>query len=221
MPAIDFIPMGIDAQWPSRRWLDFLEGPAAGPFWGIVLGYSSESVALYVGTHPRSRFDNEMARPGDDPVREIAFSAAHQMINRVLAGVDITGGKRSRLVTLLTQYSVKRAEEHQAWKTIRWSLPLASLATGEVRAKVTSLAGWNASFSLVGDRYITAVSYGIPLDDLAFTQVSDPVLYGFTLEDAELPVTIPADVPGTSAGERLHPELEAMLDSGPTANTPE
>src|SRR6202050_168676 len=120
MPKIEFTPQGLDAQWPARRWLDFLDGPATGPPTGVWLGYADESASLYVETYPQPRFEAAMVRRGDDPFREVALTATFQQINRILFQFRHRKTRRDDFVQHLKQYAEERAHEYPAWHRAQW-----------------------------------------------------------------------------------------------------
>lgn len=208
---VDFVPEGLDGRWPSR-WLDFLEGPSTGPFYGVFLGHASTSATIYVCTYPRSRFEAEMTPPTDgDPLRELAFNSVHHMINRVIAQVGLAGTQRDSLTRLLTQYSNSRATEYQAWGTVKWHVTTAESAAEEIDARTTSLADWQAGFAVAGDIYVSVASYGIALDNISLVPVFDSTVYGFSFDDARLPQHAASAVPGSDIRATLHNDLANLM----------
>src|SRR5271165_7195123 len=54
--AIDFVPRGLEAAWPLRRWAEPLYGRMAGPPRGLRLGHASSDAMVLTCTFPRDRF---------------------------------------------------------------------------------------------------------------------------------------------------------------------
>ena len=48
--AIDFSPLGLDADWPSRRWLELIQGRGE-ELRGVRLGHASTHVTLNTYSH--------------------------------------------------------------------------------------------------------------------------------------------------------------------------
>lgn len=188
MAELDFTPLGLDAQWPSRLWLDFLEGPTAGPFLGADLGHANDTAALYVCTYPRARFDAAFAgrTDADDPLREIAFTVTHQLINRVLAGSHDTGDGRSALMSSLVEYAKDQAAAYETWESARWRLDGL-----EIPARLIELSGWQSGFAVLDKEYVAVHCLGTDLRDITLSPVLDPAAYDFTFEDVTLPAVPP------------------------------
>jgi hypothetical protein len=214
MPQIDFPIQGLDAQWPSKRWLDFLDGPAAGPPVGVWLGNADESASLYVGTYPRSRFDTQMVYRGDDPLREVAYSVTFKQINRILFQLGLRKDWRTGLLGALKQYADDQADEYPGWRTAQWDVTNSSTqAREQVEARVTALAGWESGFATMDGCYVTAQAYGMTLDNLRVKPVLDSSLYGFSMANAQMPLTVMTSVPGTEAPVQLPQDLAQMISS--------
>jgi len=198
MAELDFIPWGLDVQWPSRLWLDFLEGPAAGPFWGVDLGHANDAAALYVCTYPRARFDAAMAgRAGvDDQLREIAFTVTHQLINRVLAGSRVTGDEHAALRSRLRQHAKEQAAAYETWESARWQIAAGESTSREIPARLIELSGWQSGFAVLDEEYVAVHCLGADPRDITLSQVLDPAAYDFTFDDVKHPSTPPARIPG-------------------------
>jgi hypothetical protein len=212
MPQIDFTLQGLDAQWPSRRWLDFLDGPASGPPTGAWLGNADESASVYIGTYPRARFDNRMVDRGDDPLREVALSVTFQQINRILFQLRSRKSRRAGLIEALKQYAEDRAYEYPAWRTVQWQVTgTKDQAGGQLQAYRTTLAGWESGFAAMAGSYVAAQAYGMTLDNLRIKPVLDSSAYGFSLDNAQMPPTLMTSVPGTDALAHLPQDLARLL----------
>src|SRR5271169_5268562 len=82
--VIDFVPWGLDADWPSRRWIEPIPGRRADRSKGVRLGHASNSAMVLTCTLPRDHFDAELNSAGADRVREIAFETTYAQINLAL-----------------------------------------------------------------------------------------------------------------------------------------
>jgi hypothetical protein len=91
--AIDFTPMGLDADWPARRWLELINGRHDKPARGVRLGHANDSAMVLTCTYPRARFDDEVSATGSDPVREIAHETTYSQINLVLHQIRTPGSR--------------------------------------------------------------------------------------------------------------------------------
>ena len=212
MPKINFTLQGLDAQWPSRRWLDLLDGPAVGPPTGVWLGNASESASLYIGTYPRTRFDPRMVDEGDDPLNEIALSVTFQQINRILFQLRLRRDGRAGLVRALKRYAEERAHEYRVWRLAEWQATSAQDQTSRhLRAHVTTLAGWESGFATTECSYIAAHAYGMTLDNLRITPVLDSSAYGFNAESVQMRSDIMSSVPGAEASAHLPQDLAHLL----------
>lgn len=120
--VIDFVPWGLDATWPSRRWIELVDGRRDGPPKGARLGHASESALVLVCTYPRPRFDAEMPGTGADLVRELAFESTFALINFALH--QIKGGERrpEGLVGSLVSYANQQADRYPDWGTAYWGI---------------------------------------------------------------------------------------------------
>jgi len=126
--AIDFVPWGLEATWPSRRWLEPVDGRRDGPPRGVRLGHASDSALLLVCTYPRARFDAEMPGTGADLVRELAFEATFALINFALHQIKVPGGRPAGLVGSLVSYASQQADRYLDWDTTHWGMDPAGQA---------------------------------------------------------------------------------------------
>jgi hypothetical protein len=176
--AIDFVPWGLEATWPSRRWLEPVDGRRDGPPRGVRLGHASDSALLLVCTYPRARFDAEMPGTGADLVRELAFEATFALINFALHQIKVPGGRPAGLVGSLVNYASQQADRYLDWDTTHWGM-----STGGAVARTIGLGGWRSGFSIANpDAYIVVHACGVSLDHLLLTPVTDPLAYGLAAE---------------------------------------
>ena len=133
--AIDFVPWGLEATWPSRRWLEPVDGRRDGPPRGVRLGHASDSALLLVCTYPRARFDAEMPGTGADLVRELAFEATFALINFALHQIKVPGGRPAGLVGSLVSYASQQADRYLDWDTTYWGMDPAGQAGAAARRK--------------------------------------------------------------------------------------
>jgi hypothetical protein len=212
MSQIDFTLQGLNAEWPSQRWLDFLDGPSAGPPVGVWLGNSGETASLYLATYPQARFDEYAVRPGDDPLKEMAHAVTFMQINRILFQLRLREDWCASLLGPLKQYAESRAEGYLAWRTVRWQATSSEDQVGEeLQVASTTLAGWESGFGVTSHSYVAAHAYGMTLDNLRIAPVPDSSVYGFTLENAQMRRTAMTFIPGTDAPAELSQDLADLL----------
>jgi hypothetical protein len=120
--VIDFVPWGLDATWPSQRWLELVDGRRDSPPRGARLGHASESAMVLVCTYPRSRFDAEMPGTGADLVRELAFESTFALINFALHQIKGAGQRPDGLVGSLVSYANQQADQYPDWGTAYWGI---------------------------------------------------------------------------------------------------
>jgi hypothetical protein len=128
--AIDFVPWGLEAAWPSRRWLEPVDGRRDGPPRGVRLGHASDSALVLVCTYPRARFDAEMPGTGADLARELAFEATFALINFALHQIRVPGRRPEGLVGSLVSYANQQADRYLDWGTTHWGIGPAARTGG-------------------------------------------------------------------------------------------
>lgn len=128
--AIDFVPWGLDATWPSRRWLELVDGRHDGPPRGVRLGHASDSALVLVCTYPRARFEAEMPGTGADLVRELAFESTFALINFALHQIKVPGARPDGLVGSLVSYANQQADRYPDWGTAYWRIGQEGVAGG-------------------------------------------------------------------------------------------
>src|SRR5215472_12723236 len=119
MTAIDFVPWGLDADWPSRRWIEPV-ADRGGALRGIRLGHASGSAMVLCCTYPRVRFDDEVDPACSDPVREIAFETTYTQINLALHQIRAPGSRPEGLIGSLVRYASQQADRYHDWPTVTW-----------------------------------------------------------------------------------------------------
>jgi hypothetical protein len=177
-PAIDFVPLGLEAAWPTRRWVEPVSGYADDPPKGIRLGHASASAMVLTCTFPRARFDAEVAGPGADPVREVAFEATFALINLALHQIRVPGARPEGLVGSLMQFANQQANRYRDWATTQW---------GEEDAAIIGMAGWQSGFSLAyPDVYVIAHACGVGIDGLRLQPAGNLSGYELTTDPLEV-----------------------------------
>ncbi len=176
--ALDFIPWGLEAAWPSRCWVEPVHGRGQEPIRGIRLGHASDAAMVLACTFPRERFDAEVAGTGSDPVREVAFEATFALINLALHQIRVPGARPDGLVGSLVQFANQQANRYRDWATTHWGLE---------EAAVIGMAGWQSGFSLAyPDVYVIVHACGIGIDGLRLQPVRDISGYELTVDPLEL-----------------------------------
>ncbi len=137
--VIDFVPWGLDAAWPSRRWIEPIPGPSADRFKGVRLGHAGNKAMVLTCTLPRDRYDAEVSSTGADPVREIAFDTTYAQINLALHQIRAPGARPDGLIESLVRYASQQANRYRDWPQTQWGVEPACTA---------GLASWQSGFSL-------------------------------------------------------------------------
>jgi hypothetical protein len=165
MIDIDFVPWGLDADWPNLRWLEPVYGRRDGLARGVRLGHASDTAMVLTCTFPRDRFDEEVDAPGGDPVRELAFEATYALINLALHQIRTPGARPDGLIGSLVRYASQQADRYRDWPATHW---------GVEAARTTRLASWQSGFSLVyPEVYVIVHACGIGIDKLRLKPVGD------------------------------------------------
>src|SRR5271166_4586163 len=131
--GIDFIPWGLDADWPSRRWLEPIHGRHGEAVRGVRLGHASTSAMVLTCTYPRNRFGEPAAATQAEPVREIAFETTYAQINLALHQINAPGDRPDGLIGSLVKYASQQADRYEEWHAALW---------GSEAAATTKLASW-------------------------------------------------------------------------------
>jgi hypothetical protein len=169
--AIDFVPWGLDASWPQRRWLEPISGRGNAPAKGVRLGHASSSAMVLVCTYPRARFDSEVAISGSDPVRELAYETTYAQINLALHQIKSPVARPDGLIGSLVRYAGQQADRHRNWPSTRW---------GAESAVTTRLASWQSGFSLAyPEAYVIVHACGTGINRVRLREAPD--LSGYDL----------------------------------------
>lgn len=163
--AIDFVPWGLDADWPSRRWLEPVHGRRADLARGVRLGHAGDSAMVLTCTFPRARFDEQYRASGTDPIREIAFETTYAQINMALHQIRTPGERPDGLIGSLVRYASQQADRYRDWPGTHW---------GAEAASTTRLASWQSGFSLAyPDVYVIVHACGVGIDEVELKPVDD------------------------------------------------
>jgi len=164
--AIDFVPLGLVADWPSRRWLEPVHGRRDEPARGVRLGHADTSAMVLACTYPRDRFDAEVRATGVDPIRELAFETTYAQINLVLHQIKTPGERPDGLIGSLVRYASQQADRHRDWPETQCG--------DEPAMTTTQLASWHSGFSTTyPDAYVIVHACGIDIDRLRLRPVAD------------------------------------------------
>ena len=176
--AIDFVPWGLEAAWPSRCWVEPILGRREDPPRGIRLGHASDAAMVLTCTFPRRRFDAEVAGAGADPIREVAFETTFALINLALHQIRVPGARPDGLVGSLVQFANQQADRYQDWASTHWGLE---------EAGFIAMAGWQSGFSLAyPDVYVIVHACGVNIDQLRLMPVHEMSRYELTTDPLEL-----------------------------------
>ncbi len=176
--AIDFVPWGLEADWPTRRWIEPIHGRGGELVRGLRLGHASDSAMVLACTMPRARFDAEVASSGSDPIREVAFETTYAQVNLALHQIRAPGARPDGLIGSLVRYAGQQADRYRDWPGTHWGVESAS---------ITGLASWQSGFSLAfPDVYVIVHACGVGLDRMRLQPVRD--LSGYDLSQDPLEI---------------------------------
>ena len=163
--VIDFVPWGLDADWPSRRWIEPIPGRSADRSKGVRLGHASNSAMVLTCTLPRDRYDAEVGSTGTDPVHEIAFDTTYAQINLALHQIRAPGARPDGLIESLVRYASQQANRYRDWPQTQWGVEAACTA---------GLASWQSGFSLAYPGvYVIVHACGIAIEEIRLRQIED------------------------------------------------
>ena len=168
---------GLDASWPGARWLD-LFGDQIGdqPRW-VALGHETADgqSLIMVSTYSKPPTDAQAARARQPPWQDVAFDAAHILINVTLPAQSVR--RPDGFLPLLTEHAEHAAGQSAHWPTVHWRVDAAT-----VLARVWQFAGgWAAISDPVDDVYLSAVGVGTQPEDVSLTRLQDGSAYHFDL----------------------------------------
>jgi hypothetical protein len=176
--AIEFSPFGLDADWPSRRWLELIHGRRGDAVRGVRLGHASTSAMVLACTYPRNSFGEPGAATMLDPIREIAFETTYAQVNLALHQIRTPGARPDGLISSLVRYASQVADRYQEWANVHWGAEVAA---------TTRLASWQSGFSFAyPDVYVIVHACGIGIDELQLAAVSDLSAYHHGVDPLEV-----------------------------------
>ena len=178
--ATDFVHWGLDADWPSQRWLEPVSGRRDDLKRSVRLCHSSATAMVLTCTYPRLWFDDQVDPAAFDPVREIAFETTFTQVNLVLHQISTPGARPEGLIGSLVRYASQQADQYRAWPSVHWDVEA---------ARMTRLASWQSGFSLgYPDVYVIVHACGIDLDELRLAPVG-PDMPGYDLAEDPLDIS--------------------------------
>jgi hypothetical protein len=176
--VIDFVPWGLDADWPSRRWIEPIPGRSADRSKGVRLGHASNSAMVLTCTLPRDRYDAELSSTGTDPVREVAFDTTYAQVNLALHQIRAPGARPDGLIESLVRYASQQANRYRDWPQTQWGVEPACTA---------GLASWQSGFSLAYPGvYVIVHACGIAIDEIRLQQIGDLADYDHGRDQLEI-----------------------------------
>src|SRR6266481_8325679 len=125
--ATDFVHWGLDADWPSQRWLEPVSGRRDDLKRSVRLCHSSATAMVLTCTYPRLWFDDQVDPAAFDPVREIAFETTFTQVNLVLHQISTPGARPEGLIGSLVRYASQQADQYRAWPSVHWDVEAARM----------------------------------------------------------------------------------------------
>jgi hypothetical protein len=155
-PPVAFPVYGLDASWPGTRWLDgFGDEIGDPPRWvGLAHQAVDGQSRTMVHTYFRPPTDAQAARRGQSPWQDIAFDAAHMLINVTLPAQSVA--RPDGYIPLLVEHATKIAGQYAQWPAVRWQVGAVAAA-----ARVCRFAGgWGAITDAADEVYLAVVGVG-------------------------------------------------------------
>ena len=176
-PPVAFPVYGLDASWLGARWLDGFGDEIGDPPRWVGLAHQAEDgqSQIMVHTYSRPPTNAKAARWGQPPLQEVAFDAAHMLINVTLPAQSVA--RPDGYIPLLVEHATKVADQYAQWPTVSWQVDAAVVA-----ARVCRFAcGWAAITDAADEVYLAVVGVGAEPEGLSLTQFQDGSAYHFDL----------------------------------------
>jgi hypothetical protein len=177
-PPFDFPLYGLDASWPGARWLDsFGDQVGDPPRWARLSHQSGDGDSLImVESYSRPVTYDLAARWGEPPLADVAFRAAHILINVTLPVQSVP--RPDGFLRALHKHLPEFAGQYAQWPAVGWRVDGAA-----VTARVSWFAGgWAAVSDSVAEVYLSAVGIGVGPDSLSLARLEDGAAYHFDLK---------------------------------------
>lgn len=176
-PPVAFPLYGLDASWTGPRWLDLFGDQMGDPPRWVALGHETADgrSLIMVSTYSKPPTDAQATRAGQPPLADVAFDAAHILINVTLPVQSVP--RPDGFLPLLTEHARRAAGQSGQWPAVRWRVDAAAVA-----ARGWQFAGgWAAVSGPVDDVYLAAVGVGTRPPDLSLSRLADTRAYHFDL----------------------------------------
>lgn len=174
---VAFPVYGLDVSWPGARWLDLFGDEIGDPPRWVSLGHEmvNGQSLIMVNTYSGRATDAQAGRLGRPPLEDVAFDAAHTLINVTLPVQSVP--RPNGFLPLLTERALHAASQSAQWGAVQWRVDDATVA-----ARVWRFAGgWAAISDAVDDVYLSAVGAGTRPEGLSLTRLRDGGAYHFDL----------------------------------------
>jgi hypothetical protein len=217
-PPVDFPVYGLDASWPSVRWLELFGEALGDPVDWVCLGHQNPDGAslVYVETFSRERTDVLVARSLESAMQHVASYAAALLANVTLPvdSLPRPDGFYRALIGLTEERSGKYVE----WPEVRWQVD--GLAA---TARVWRFAeGWLAVSDAAPAVYLAAVGLGTEPGGLRLAMLQDGDAYHFDMGQpmharvmvASHAARADGDLPPPRRGDWHADQLRLMRESG-------
>jgi hypothetical protein len=180
---VAFPVYGLGVSWPGAQWLDQFGDVIGDPPRWVALGHQTMDgrSLLMVNTYAGLPTEAQAARLGQPPLEDVAFDAAHILINVTLPVQSVP--RPDGLLPLLTEHAAKAAGEFARWPVVRWTVNDAT-----VGARVWRFAGgWAAISDAVDDVYLSVVGVGTGPEGLSLIRLRDGSAYHVDLAQPLVP----------------------------------
>lgn len=176
-PPASFPIYGLDGSRPGARWLDLFGDEIGDPPRWVALGHETVDgqSLIIVNTYARLPTEAQAARLGQPPLEDVAFDAAHILINVTLPAQSVP--RPNGFLRLLTEHTLDAASQSARWPLVQWRVDAVTVA-----ARVWRFAGgWAAVSDAVDDVYLSVVGVGTGPEGLSLARLLDGSAYHFDL----------------------------------------
>jgi hypothetical protein len=172
-PPASFPVYGLQASWPGARWIDgFGDKIGDPPRWLALAHQSADGRSLImVNTYSAVATDAQSARSGRQPLSDVAFDAAHMLVNLTLPVQSVP--RPDGFLPALTEHALRAAGQYAQWPTTPWRVDGAAVAA----RRWQFAGGWAAASDAVDHVYLVAVGVGPEPEDLSLTRLLDGIAY--------------------------------------------
>lgn len=220
-PPVSFPVYGLVASWRGARWIDgFGDKIGDPPRWLALAHQSADGRSLImVNTYSAAATDAQSTRSGRQPLSDVAFDAAHMLVNLTLPVQTVP--RPDGFLPALAEHALHAAGQYAQWPTTSWRVDGAAVAGRRWRFA----GGWAAISDAVDQMYLTAVGVGAEPEELPLTRLLDGSAYHVDLTRPLSPAVLSASMQATGVQSEdprwqrhdWHPDHVRLMGALPSA----